>query len=138
MRRQFLGRDLDQDRWKPWSVSNRLKNAKSELAFLRPLGAVESFLLEWQTCLVCSPLEPSAVGNFDKAIQLDVHALCWKWCWNVTEPVARYRLCSRGGHVPESRGNCSVQAEMLFDCADALKRVVDLLPAGCISCNVLT
>ena len=31
-----------------------------------------------------------------------------------------------------------VQAEMLFDRADALKRVVDLLPAGCISCNVLT
>ena len=115
-----------------------MKNAKSELAFLRPLGAVESFLLEWQTCLVCSPQECSGVGDFDKAKQLDAHALFWKWCWNVTEPVARYLLCSWGGHVPELRGNISVQAEMLFDCADALKPVVDLLPAGCISCNVLT
>src|SRR5262245_3278613 len=47
------------------------------------------------------------------------HALCWKWCWNDTEPVARYPLCSRGGHVSESRGNFSVEAKVLFDRADA-------------------
>jgi hypothetical protein len=98
-----------------------LNNGKFELPFLRLLGAVESFLLEWQTCLVCSPQECSGVGAFAKAKELDAHALCWKWCSNVTEPVARYLLCSWGGHVPESRGNCSVQAEVLFDYADALK-----------------
>jgi hypothetical protein len=66
-RRQFLSRGLDQDCWEPWSVSNRLNNTKSELPFLRPLGTVESFLVEWQTCLVCSPPECSGVGDFDKA-----------------------------------------------------------------------
>src|SRR5262245_18675383 len=84
-RQQFLRRDLDQDCWKPWPVSNRPKNAKSELPFLRPLGTVESFLLEWQTCLVCSPQECSGVKDFDKAKRLDPHTLCWKWCWNVTD-----------------------------------------------------
>ena len=84
-RRQFLSRDLDQDCWEPWSVSNRLNNANSELPFLRPLGTVESFLLDWQTCLVCSPQECSGVGDFDKAKRLDAHALCWKWCSNVTD-----------------------------------------------------
>jgi hypothetical protein len=84
-RRQFLSRGLDQDCWEPWSVSNRLNNTKSDLPFLRPLGTVESCLLEWQTCLVCSPPECSGVGDFDKAKPLDSHDLCWKWCWNVTD-----------------------------------------------------
>jgi hypothetical protein len=25
------------------------------------------------------------LGNFDKAKRLDAHALCWKWCRNVTD-----------------------------------------------------
>src|SRR5215204_73718 len=95
-RRQFLSRELDQDCGKPWSLSNRLKNGQFELPLPRPLGAVESFLLEWQTYLACSLQECSGVGDFDKTKQLDAHALFWKWCSNVTEPVPRL-LCSWGG-----------------------------------------
>jgi len=25
------------------------------------------------------------VGHFDKAKQSEAHALCWEWCWNVTD-----------------------------------------------------
>src|SRR6266496_6518722 len=72
-RRQFPSRDFDQNRWRAWSISNRLKNAKCEPPFLRRQGAVEMLppVMADLTRLLTATIE--RVENFHKAKELEVH-----------------------------------------------------------------